>query len=183
MRSLQEEALLRCQDGLSPPAPAQPSVLSSVAQKAGGCPYRPQARCFRYEAPECQSDWQCPNNQKCCQDTCGIKCLDPVTLSNPVTKPGQCPAVHGECMMLNPPNHCENDGQCVDNLKCCKGMCGKLCVAPVTAESSKIPHSGLGDHRTPERQELCPEEVTRWTAGSDCGSGANSEIGVCAVDE
>ncbi|XP_037377426.1 antileukoproteinase-like isoform X2 [Talpa occidentalis] len=105
------------------------------AVKAGGCPYRGQVRCFRYEDPECQSDWQCPEEKRCCPDYCGIKCLDPVKLSNPVNKPGQCPAVYGECMMLNPPNHCETDGECVGNLKCCKGMCGKLCVTPVNGSS------------------------------------------------
>ena len=34
--------------------------------------------CLVYEPPECQSDWQCPKRQKCCQDVCGIKCMDPV---------------------------------------------------------------------------------------------------------
>lgn len=37
--------------------------------------------CFVYEPPECQSDWECPKRQKCCQGLCGIKCTDPVDTS------------------------------------------------------------------------------------------------------
>ncbi|XP_054996335.1 antileukoproteinase-like [Sorex araneus] len=112
------------------------------SEKAGNCPpVNKLVRCFRYEKPQCQSDWQCMGNQKCCQDTCGIKCLDPVELPTQAReKPGKCPQVYGECMMLNPPNHCETDSQCQGKLKCCKGMCGKACVRPVRESSSK----GLG---------------------------------------
>ncbi|XP_037377408.1 antileukoproteinase-like [Talpa occidentalis] len=105
------------------------------AVKAGGCPRVPLAKCIRFEDPECQNDWQCPGEKRCCPGLCGVQCLDPVKLSNPVNKPGQCPAVYAECKMPNPPNHCETDGECVDNLKCCKGMCGKACIAPVMDKS------------------------------------------------
>nr|KAF6472523.1 secretory leukocyte peptidase inhibitor [Molossus molossus] len=45
--------------------------------------------------------------------------------------PGKCPVVTGQCMMLNPPNKCLNDSHCLNGLKCCKGMCGNVCVKPV----------------------------------------------------
>ncbi|KAM8920298.1 antileukoproteinase-like [Lycaon pictus] len=102
------------------------------AWKAGLCPSVPPDRCLSgFEKFECRSDWQCPGRQICCSHACGIKCLDPVNVSNSIRmKPGRCPVVYGQCLMLNPPNHCETDRQCVSNLKCCKGMCGKACVDP-----------------------------------------------------
>ncbi|XP_004469895.1 antileukoproteinase [Dasypus novemcinctus] len=101
--------------------------------KAGMCPRIKPAQCLRYEEPECASDWQCPGKKKCCTDVCGIKCLDPLPIVNPVKKTGKCPPVSGTCLMLNPPNHCERDSQCEGYFKCCKGMCGKTCVSPVKA--------------------------------------------------
>ncbi|XP_006202776.1 antileukoproteinase [Vicugna pacos] len=107
------------------------------ALKAGACPLRNPAQCLRvtkYEKPRCRSDWQCPGKKKCCLDTCELKCLDPVDILNPVKKKsGKCPVVQGQCLILNPPNHCETDGQCLDNLKCCRSTCGKVCVSPVRA--------------------------------------------------
>ncbi|XP_073930950.1 antileukoproteinase [Castor canadensis] len=109
-------------------------VSGNESMKAGTCPFRKPVKCFRYKKPQCKNDWQCPEKRKCCPDYCGIKCLDPVPISNPVkTKPGMCPVVNGECLMLNPPNHCETDSQCDRDFKCCKGMCGKACVPPVAA--------------------------------------------------
>ncbi|XP_027977767.1 antileukoproteinase-like [Eumetopias jubatus] len=103
------------------------------ALKSGACPSIRSSRClFGYEPPECQSDWQCPEKQICCSDICGFRCLDPVNIFNPIeVKPGRCPVVTGRCLMLNPPNHCETDSQCVSDFKCCRGVCGKVCVAPV----------------------------------------------------
>ncbi|XP_047396803.1 antileukoproteinase-like [Sciurus carolinensis] len=104
------------------------------ALKAGACPVRPRVQCFRFEKPECQSDWQCGGKKRCCLDYCGFKCLDPVAIPKPVNnKPGKCPVVDGQCLMLNPPNRCESDSECDLDFKCCMGMCGKLCVAPVKA--------------------------------------------------
>ncbi|XP_023083694.2 antileukoproteinase isoform X2 [Piliocolobus tephrosceles] len=102
--------------------------------KAGVCPPKKSAQCLKYEKPECQSDWQCLGKKRCCPDICGIKCLDPVDTPSPTRrKPGRCPPAYGQCMMLNPPNYCEMDGQCKRDLKCCVGMCGKSCVSPVKA--------------------------------------------------
>uniref|UniRef100_A0A3Q2HSY2 Secretory leukocyte peptidase inhibitor n=1 Tax=Equus caballus TaxID=9796 RepID=A0A3Q2HSY2_HORSE len=118
------------------------------ASKAGACPPRRLAQCFRYEKAECQSDWQCQGEKKCCRDTCGIKCLDPIAISKPVEKkPGNCPVPPGQCLMLDPPNHCETDGQCQGHLKCCTGMCGKACISPVKGKEglgqTDLPASGL----------------------------------------
>ncbi|XP_065749370.1 antileukoproteinase [Phocoena phocoena] len=104
------------------------------AFKAGDCPPRKPAQCL-YEKPKCNNDWQCPEKKKCCPDTCGITCLDPVNILNPgEEKPGKCPVVHERCMMVNPPNKCETDSQCMGELKCCEGFCGKECLAPVKVE-------------------------------------------------
>ncbi|KAM5245880.1 antileukoproteinase-like [Ctenodactylus gundi] len=103
----------------------------NASLKAGACPPRKRVLCFRYEEPECQSDWQCPGKKRCCPDYCSNKCLDPVGISNPVrNKPGKCPVFDAECLMLNPPNFCEADDQCEGNFKCCKSMCGKACILP-----------------------------------------------------
>ncbi|XP_005688646.1 PREDICTED: antileukoproteinase [Capra hircus] len=58
--------------------------------KPGACPFVRPVLCFVYEPPECQSDWQCPKRQKCCQGLCGIKCTDPVDTSKSDSSfPGQ----------------------------------------------------------------------------------------------
>ncbi|XP_032694455.1 antileukoproteinase [Lontra canadensis] len=110
-----------------------PAEGVGIALKAGTCPFIPSSRCLSgYEEPECQSDWQCPERQICCSDICGFRCKDPINIFNPIrVKPGRCPVVTGQCLMLNPPNHCETDRQCVSDFKCCRGMCGKVCVSPV----------------------------------------------------
>ncbi|XP_012513354.1 PREDICTED: antileukoproteinase [Propithecus coquereli] len=99
--------------------------------KAGVCPIRVPAPCFKQEKPECPSDWTCPGLKKCCSYPYGIKCQHPHKISNSVKeKPGKCPMVDGHCLMLNPYNFCENDGQCQDKFKCCVGVCGKICSYP-----------------------------------------------------
>ncbi|KAM9062608.1 antileukoproteinase isoform X2 [Sarcophilus harrisii] len=56
------------------------------------------------------------------------------------SKPGKCPIVHIRCAMENPPNACENDGECKGRLKCCTGACGKTCMAPeVVSKPGKCP--------------------------------------------
>ncbi|OWK02928.1 SLPI [Cervus elaphus hippelaphus] len=132
---LESGALSRSCEGLRNTQPP-PKLLnfSSKALKAGACPPRKPAQCFGDEKPKCSSDWQCPHKKKCCLDTCGTKCLDPVNVTHPVKKkPGTCPVVHGQCLMLIPLNHCETDDQCVGTLKCCRAVCGKVCLSPVKA--------------------------------------------------
>ncbi|XP_039104458.1 antileukoproteinase-like [Hyaena hyaena] len=100
--------------------------------KAGTCPALKPGRCLEaFGTPECQSDWQCPGRQICCSDVCGIRCVNPVSIPNPMgLKPGRCPLVNGQCLILNPRNHCETDRQCVGDFKCCRGLCGTSCVEP-----------------------------------------------------
>uniref|UniRef100_A0A4X1TUW7 Antileukoproteinase n=2 Tax=Sus scrofa TaxID=9823 RepID=A0A4X1TUW7_PIG len=112
--------------------------------KRGSCPFIRPAMCLVYEPPECQNDWQCPKRKKCCRDTCGIKCLDPVNPSKSVKiNPGKCPVVTGQCKMLNPIDHCQNDSNCLNGLKCCKGICGNICVQPVKGKEKiwQDPHA------------------------------------------
>ncbi|XP_007464867.1 PREDICTED: LOW QUALITY PROTEIN: antileukoproteinase [Lipotes vexillifer] len=119
------------------------------ALKAGDCPPREPANCFKYDKPECNNDWQCPEKKRCCPDYCGIRCLDPVNILNSAEeKPGKCPVFDTQCLMLNPPNRCETDSQCVGELKCCKGTCGKACIFPVKGkeglgQADLLPSSSL----------------------------------------
>uniref|UniRef100_A0A8D0BFL2 WAP domain-containing protein n=1 Tax=Salvator merianae TaxID=96440 RepID=A0A8D0BFL2_SALMN len=46
-------------------------------------------------------------------------------------KPGLCPLVTVRCRMLDPPNRCDFDYECIGNLKCCESFCGRDCVPPV----------------------------------------------------
>ncbi|KAF6089399.1 secretory leukocyte peptidase inhibitor [Phyllostomus discolor] len=99
--------------------------------KQGDCPFIRPAKCLVFEPPQCHSDWQCPKKQKCCDAPCGVKCMDPVGPSQPVkVNPGKCPVFIGQCMTPNPRNYCLNDSHCLNNLKCCKGVCGNSCVKP-----------------------------------------------------
>uniref|UniRef100_A0A671FZI9 WAP domain-containing protein n=1 Tax=Rhinolophus ferrumequinum TaxID=59479 RepID=A0A671FZI9_RHIFE len=108
------------------------SVEGAKKSKYGACPFISPAMCLVYEPPQCHSDWQCPEKQKCCPDLCGIKCLDPVDPSKPVAvNPENCPVVIGQCKMLSPKDDCLNDSHCLNGFKCCKGMCGNSCVKPV----------------------------------------------------
>ncbi|XP_021050361.1 antileukoproteinase [Mus pahari] len=104
------------------------------AIKIGACPAKKPAQCLKREKPQCSNDWECPGKQRCCQDACGVKCMNPVPIRKPVLrKPGRCLQTQGRCMMLNPPNHCQRDGQCEGKYKCCEGSCGKACLLPMGA--------------------------------------------------
>uniref|UniRef100_M0RCZ7 Secretory leukocyte peptidase inhibitor n=1 Tax=Rattus norvegicus TaxID=10116 RepID=M0RCZ7_RAT len=111
-----------------------PWSVEGDAIKIGACPDRKPAQCLKGEKPECGTDWECPGKQRCCQDTCGFKCLNPVPIPRPVKKKsGSCLKFQGKCLMLNPSNKCQNDGQCDGKYKCCEGMCGKFCLPAVKA--------------------------------------------------
>uniref|UniRef100_A0A8C6ADK4 Secretory leukocyte peptidase inhibitor n=1 Tax=Monodon monoceros TaxID=40151 RepID=A0A8C6ADK4_MONMO len=132
------------------------------AFKAGDCPPRKLAQCIIYEKPKCNNDWQCPEKKKCCPDTCGITCLDPVNILNPVEeKPGKCPVSLYRCLMFNPPNKCETDSQCVGELKCCEGACGKECLAPVKGKEGL----GQADLLPPSSLSLNPLEFQAYKQG------------------
>ncbi|XP_043836916.1 antileukoproteinase-like [Dromiciops gliroides] len=106
------------------------NAAKTAKGKAGSCP-PDNVRCFREDPPQCGSDKQCPREQKCCYYHCGFKCVESSRTEDLASsKPGKCPVPVAECLMLNPPNACESDRQCKGHLKCCKGMCGKVCMAP-----------------------------------------------------
>ncbi|XP_045385097.1 antileukoproteinase isoform X2 [Lemur catta] len=118
--------------GLITAAGSEMGSLGGVGVKAGVCPPKVPAPCLKKEERECISDWTCPGSKRCCPHFCGMRCLNPHKISISVKeKPGTCPAVYGYCMMLNPSNSCESDGQCQAKFKCCVGMCGKICSSPV----------------------------------------------------
>ncbi|XP_036605807.1 WAP four-disulfide core domain protein 5-like [Trichosurus vulpecula] len=103
--------------------------------RGGSCPYDPFL-CIQEEPRECLRDEQCSNNQKCCYYRCGFKCVSPVgTNDTAPVKAGQCPPKTDLCLT---PNQCEDDGHCQDTMKCCEGMCGKVCTAPVTGSLTQI---------------------------------------------
>nr|CAE51403.1 TPA: antileukoproteinase-like 2 precursor [Rattus norvegicus] len=101
------------------------------AIKAGACPARKPVQCLKREKPECSTDWGCPGKQRCCQDTCGFKCLNPVPIPRPVKKKsGSCLRFAVPCRPLPPLSQCQNDGQCDGKYKCCQRICGKFCFPP-----------------------------------------------------
>ncbi|KTG05688.1 hypothetical protein cypCar_00020666, partial [Cyprinus carpio] len=85
----------------------------------------------------CNSDSNCPNNEKCCSNGCGRYCTAPFTV-----KPGQCPKPKRvpECA-----ESCFHDGQCPATQKCCPTTCGHVCSEPHDRESDQ--GSGYGQGR------------------------------------
>ncbi|XP_029773247.1 elafin [Suricata suricatta] len=70
-----------------------------------------------------------------------VKGQDPIRGQDPVktkdlpkgpvsTKPGSCPDILMRCAMLNPPNRCLRDTECLGAKKCCEGPCGLACLDP-----------------------------------------------------
>ncbi|KAG1962196.1 WAP four-disulfide core domain protein, partial [Pimephales promelas] len=98
--------------------------------KPGLCPtkkYKP-AMCARIRFVPCADDSDCANKQKCCNNGCGLQCMDPVKV-----KPGVCPVRKpkpGICPLIFMP--CVDDRDCFNNEKCCSNGCGLECMAPVT---------------------------------------------------
>uniref|UniRef100_A0A9J7XMS5 WAP domain-containing protein n=1 Tax=Cyprinus carpio carpio TaxID=630221 RepID=A0A9J7XMS5_CYPCA len=88
--------------------------------KPGKCPPRSSGNgsC----TSSCKNDSNCPNNEKCCSNGCGLYCTAPYTV-----KPGQCP---------NPKNiplsaeSCSHDGQCPATKKCCPTTSSRACSEP-----------------------------------------------------
>uniref|UniRef100_A0A672JZ84 WAP domain-containing protein n=1 Tax=Sinocyclocheilus grahami TaxID=75366 RepID=A0A672JZ84_SINGR len=96
-------------------------VRASVkTARPGECP--PLSSVRRLCTWSCTSDFNCPNNEKCCSNGCGRYCTAPYTV-----KPNQCP---------NPKNiplsaeSCFNDGQCPATQKCCPTTSGHACSEP-----------------------------------------------------
>ncbi|XP_040588946.1 antileukoproteinase-like [Mesocricetus auratus] len=104
------------------------------AIKPGACYSRVAPICSYTQISTCEFDWECPENLRCCKFFCGRKCIEPFTINNLVRKkPGKCPELKMECLMLRPFKTCEWDGQCEAEYKCCQSVCGKLCFPPQKA--------------------------------------------------
>ncbi|XP_032758383.1 antileukoproteinase-like [Rattus rattus] len=96
--------------------------------KVGAYPARKPAPCLQHEKPQCGTDQECPKKQRCCQDNCDVKWVNPIRIRGPVKKkPGYCPRFAGKC----PKSRCTMDTDCLGELKCCKLNCGKVCLPPV----------------------------------------------------
>ncbi|KAM9248281.1 WAP four-disulfide core domain protein 2 [Dugong dugon] len=53
--------------------------------------------------------------------------LPPVRSDTETQKPGVCPELQGD---LNGMEECISDGDCAENLKCCRAGCSAVCVMP-----------------------------------------------------
>ncbi|KTG44367.1 hypothetical protein cypCar_00047258, partial [Cyprinus carpio] len=76
----------------------------SLTAKPGKCPPRSSGTRSCTSSP-CKNDSNCPNNEKCCSNGCGLYCTAPYTV-----KPGQCrqPKATFHCRAESVPD----DGQC-----------------------------------------------------------------------
>ncbi|CAL1605921.1 unnamed protein product [Knipowitschia caucasica] len=81
---------------------------------------------------ECTSDWECPEDKKCCENACGHIgiCVTPKKVFA-VPKKGFCPTPEGFGICVE---QCSTDHDCEKNLKCCSNNCGKTCVEPLMKE-------------------------------------------------
>uniref|UniRef100_A0A8C2KDW8 WAP domain-containing protein n=1 Tax=Cyprinus carpio TaxID=7962 RepID=A0A8C2KDW8_CYPCA len=88
-----------------------------ITAKPGECPPQTSGSSCTVS---CNSDSNCPNNEKCCSNGCGRYCTAPYTV-----KPGQCPKPKRvpECA-----ESCFHDGQCPATQKCCPTTCGHVCT-------------------------------------------------------
>ncbi|XP_039514678.1 keratin-associated protein 10-4-like [Pimephales promelas] len=104
----------------------------------------------------CADDSDCANNQKCCNNGCGLQCMDPVT-----AKPGVCPKTNGEKIRCIRKDYelCADDSECPKNQKCCRTACGGTrCTAPVTAmdQLDINPPENLQVDQMPILPGVCP---------------------------
>ncbi|XP_008316926.1 WAP four-disulfide core domain protein 3 [Cynoglossus semilaevis] len=101
---------------------------TASADEADGCSTAKPGRCPRRKwgaglcAEFCQTDSDCPNEQKCCSNGCGHQCMEPNAV-----KHGRCPKPQRTHMCAE---FCVHDGQCPEKQKCCRTTCGKACTDP-----------------------------------------------------
>ncbi|XP_074867747.1 antileukoproteinase-like [Carettochelys insculpta] len=111
--------------------------LPPTAGKAGTCPVV-RYRCALPNPPDsCFSDYQCPGFKKCCESSCGRRCVTPEQHNR--GKAGTCPVVRYRCALPNPPNSCSSDHQCPGFKKCCESSCGRRCVTPEQHNKDPLP--------------------------------------------
>uniref|UniRef100_A0A8C1S4M9 WAP domain-containing protein n=1 Tax=Cyprinus carpio TaxID=7962 RepID=A0A8C1S4M9_CYPCA len=98
-----------------------------VTEKPGVCPkIYPEDDMLEDCAELCSQDGQCPDDEKCCSNGCGQRCMPPYK-----AKPGMCPRnnvkepVFGVCAEL-----CSRDSDCPNDQKCCSNGCGHQCMPP-----------------------------------------------------
>ncbi|XP_074928526.1 uncharacterized protein LOC142047758 [Chelonoidis abingdonii] len=119
-------------------------------EKSGICPVV-SVRCKMLSLPlPCQSDSQCAGAEKCCDTSCGLGCIltqqgncligYSLRICLLVTaKPGTCPLIASTCRMINPPDKCKEDRDCIGPKKCCMSVCGKECLPPNQVRSGTCP--------------------------------------------
>ncbi|KAJ1158811.1 hypothetical protein NDU88_011484 [Pleurodeles waltl] len=112
-----------------------PGVTACVNPKPGRCQNITPVLCFAPDLNNCESDGDCPRDQKCCNLPCGYGCTDPQTV-NP--KPGRCQNITPVLCFAPDLNNCESDGDCPRDQKCCNLPCGYGCTDPQTGNISRL---------------------------------------------
>ncbi|XP_039522263.1 whey acidic protein-like isoform X2 [Pimephales promelas] len=105
----------------------------------------------------CSHDIQCPNDEKCCSNGCGLQCTAPY---KDEPKPGVCPKVPPGTVGLCA-EWCSSDSQCPNDEKCCSNGCGHMCSAPFKDE----PKPGVCPKLPPGTVGICVESCS---SDSDC---------------
>ncbi|KAF4520215.1 hypothetical protein B566_EDAN009940 [Ephemera danica] len=83
-------------------------------------------------------DRLCPENEKCCNNGCGLVCLPMVS----IVKPGMCPTVSPTARCRKPGmarRPCASDENCPVNRKCCYNGCVMKCTSPIVEKQGMCP--------------------------------------------
>uniref|UniRef100_A0A8C1P7E1 WAP domain-containing protein n=1 Tax=Cyprinus carpio TaxID=7962 RepID=A0A8C1P7E1_CYPCA len=152
--------------------------LPFTFQEPGVCPkIYPEDDMLGDCAELCSQDGQCPDDEKCCSNGCGQRCMPPYK-----EKPGVCPKIQilGVCEEL-----CSQDGDCLNDEKCCSNGCGHQCMAPSKVKPGVCPRKALGiglchvlecvdDIDCPNDEKCCSTKC-----GREC---TPPFIGICSTD-
>ncbi|KHJ47129.1 WAP-type 'four-disulfide core [Trichuris suis] len=99
---------------------------SATAPKLGTCP---STNVTVSKNIPCTNDSVCSGEQKCCETSSGLMCVDPKELSEK-PKPGDCPQVYLHPSKWGSNHQCLGDSQCSGNMKCCPHERGRMCRRP-----------------------------------------------------